>query len=67
MTATNNSLIQPVAMSVDEFSRWAGVGRTTAWEEIRGRRLRAIKVGRRTLVTIEDAKHWLGTRPERSR
>ena len=51
------------AMSVGDFATWAGIGRTTAWNEIRFSRLRAIKAGGRTLVTFEDAQHWLSTRP----
>jgi hypothetical protein len=44
------------AMSVDAFARWAGIGRTTAWNEIRLGRLRAVKVSARTLITFEDAQ-----------
>lgn len=51
------------AMSVVDFAIWAGIGRTTAWNEIRLGQLRAIKAGARTLVTFEDAQHWLSTRP----
>jgi len=53
------------AMSVDRFARWAGIGRTLAWEQIRRGELQAIKVGHRTLVSIEEAAHWLATRPLR--
>ncbi len=52
------------AMSVDAFARWAGIGRTTAWNEIREGRLRAIKVSARTLVTLTDAQIWLSCLPE---
>jgi len=50
-------------MSVNDFAKWAGIGRTTAWKEIRERRLRAVKVCNRTIVAVEDARHWLATRP----
>ena len=52
------------AMSVDAFAQWAGIGRTTAWNEIRLGRLRAVKVSARTLVTLEDAQTWLSSLPE---
>jgi hypothetical protein len=51
------------AMSVNDFARWAGIGRTTAWNEIRLGTLRAIKVSTRTLVTLGDAERWLSSRP----
>ncbi len=51
------------AMSVSEFARWAGIGRTTAWREIHYGELRAIKANARTLVTVDDARRWLNSRP----
>jgi excisionase family DNA binding protein len=52
------------AMSVEDFARWAGIGRTTAWHQIRLGHLRAVKVGGRTLVKLEDAHAWLAALPE---
>jgi excisionase family DNA binding protein len=62
--ANLNNPERPGAMSVEDFAKWAGVGRTTAWNEIRLGRLRAIKVGARTLVAFDDAQAWLSSRPE---
>jgi hypothetical protein len=60
----SQQLQQPVgAMSVNAFAIWASIGRTTAWKEIREGRLRAVKVCNRTIVVLEDARHWLETRP----
>lgn len=56
---------QPVgAMSVNDFAKWAGIGRTTAWKEVNQGRLPAIKVSARTLIRLEDATRWLETRPK---
>jgi hypothetical protein len=64
----SQQLQQPVgAMSVNAFAIWAGIGRTTAWKEIREGRLRAVKVCSRTIVSFEDARQWLATRPALSR
>jgi excisionase family DNA binding protein len=49
------------ALSISEFCARYGIGRTTTYEEIRSGRLRAVKVGRRTLVTESDAESWLAT------
>jgi hypothetical protein len=61
----SQQLQQPVgAMSVNAFATWAGIGRTTAWKEIRDGNLQAVKVSARTIVRFEDAAHWLATRPQ---
>lgn len=51
------------AMSVNDFAVWAGIGRTTAWKEIREGHLRAVKVSARTIIRFSDAENWLATRP----
>jgi excisionase family DNA binding protein len=53
----------PRALSIDEFWSRYGVGRTTAYREIAARRLRAVKVGRRTLITHDAAEAWLASLP----
>jgi excisionase family DNA binding protein len=52
------------ALSISEFCRRYGIGRTTAYAEIVAGRLRAIKVGQRTLITADDAEAWLAALPE---
>jgi excisionase family DNA binding protein len=52
------------AFRIDDFCRLYGVGRTTAYQEIAAGRLRAVKVGRRTLVTHDAAEAWLAALPE---
>ncbi len=54
---------EPAVMSITEFGRWAGVGRTTTYAEIKTGALRAVKFGRRTLILTEDAKAWLQAKP----
>jgi len=54
------------AMSVADFAKWAGIGRTTAWKEIRDGHLCAVKVCTRTIIRMADAEHWLATRPQTS-
>jgi excisionase family DNA binding protein len=51
------------AMSVLEFCQRYGLGRTSAYQEIQAGRLRARKVGRRTIVTQDDAENWLRRLP----
>jgi excisionase family DNA binding protein len=54
----------PRAFSVTEFCGRYGIGRTNAYQEISAGRLRALKVGRRTLITQEAAETWLASLPE---
>jgi excisionase family DNA binding protein len=52
------------ARSIDQFCRCFGVGRTTAYEQIKLGRLRARKVGKRTIITDDDAEEWLRNLPQ---
>jgi excisionase family DNA binding protein len=46
------------ALSITEFCHIYGIGRTRVYVEIKAGRLRAVKVGNRTLILIEDAERW---------
>ena len=49
--------------SLEEFCFRNAIGRTTAYNEIRAGRLRPKKVGRRTLISIEEEARWLSSIP----
>jgi hypothetical protein len=49
--------IRPV-YPLDDLCAEFGIGRSTAYAEIRAGRLRAFKVGGRTMVAGEDALAW---------
>jgi hypothetical protein len=51
------------AMSLEHFCDCYGPGRTKAYEEIKSGRLRGRKVGRRTIITEDDAEDWLRSLP----
>jgi len=50
-------------LSIPEFCQQYGPGKTTAYQEIHAGRLRAKKVGRRTVIAVDDAERWLRTLP----
>jgi hypothetical protein len=52
-----------IAYSIREFCEIAGICRTVAYEEMNSGRLKAKKVGRRTLITTDAAKAWLDRLP----
>jgi hypothetical protein len=64
-TQKNRTSAQEVlrGFSVEEFCRRYGIGRTRAYQELNAGRLRARKVGKRTIVTADDAESWLSCLP----
>jgi excisionase family DNA binding protein len=64
--ANNGDLLMEAekrALSVNEFCRRYGVGRTTAYAEIKAGRLNVVKSGKRTLVPADEAESWLSNLP----
>jgi excisionase family DNA binding protein len=51
------------AWSINEFCDRFGLGRTTVYEQIKLGRLRARKIGKRTIITHEDVEAWLRNLP----
>jgi hypothetical protein len=51
------------AMSLSQFCERYGPGRTKAYEELRSGRLRGRKIGKRTVITEDDAEEWLRRLP----
>ncbi len=52
-----------LAHTIEGSALQAKCGRTTIYEEIRRGRLKARKIGRRTIILDEDLRRWLGTLP----
>ena len=53
-----------LADSIDQFCEVYGVGRTTAYEEIKDERLVARKVRGRTIILRIDSKSWADNLPK---
>jgi len=51
------------AMSVDEFCRWACIGKTKTYSEAKAGRLQLRKIGSKTVVLRTDAEQWLRSLP----
>ncbi|GHD07674.1 helix-turn-helix domain-containing protein [Tianweitania populi] len=52
------------AFSVEGFCEAFGIGRNLVYDQIKDKRLKIRKVGRRTIIRAEDAKAWLDALPE---
>ncbi len=48
-----------MTLSIADFCRVAGIGRSRAYEEIRAGRLKVLKCGRRTLIANDAVADWL--------
>jgi hypothetical protein len=52
-----------LAFDFDSFCLVHDIGKSTGRQEIKSGRLRAKKVGRRTIITAEDAAAWRAAPP----
>ena len=52
----------PLAVSIPEAARLGGVGRSTIYSEISKGNLKIRKVGRRTIVAMDDLREWLASK-----
>jgi excisionase family DNA binding protein len=51
------------AMSIAGFTEDYSIGRTKVYEELRSGRLRGLKIGKRTIISQDDAEAWLRQLP----
>jgi hypothetical protein len=67
MTIETLSATQAIqAFSIKSFSNTFNIGRSTVFKEIHSGKLKARKVGARTLIAYEDAINWFNSLPTRS-
>jgi excisionase family DNA binding protein len=55
--------VEKRVFSINEFCARYGIGKTTAYEEIKANRLQVVKAGKRTLVPADAAELWLKSLP----
>ena len=58
MVQSNETKPPRLAYSIHEFAFMAGISRTRVFEELKLGRLKAKKVGRRTIIPFAEAERW---------
>ncbi len=56
--------IEPKALTLIEFCATYCIGQTTAYAELKAGRLRAKKIGSKTLIPVAEAERWFDNLPE---
>ena len=55
-------MTEPLAVPIPEAARLSGCGRSTLYSEISKGNLKTRKVGRRTIIAMEDLRIWLASK-----
>ena len=58
---TNNAIMPPLALTVSETTRVLSTSRSAVYRHLRSGRLRAIKVGTRTLIPMDSAREFIAS------
>lgn len=58
-TANPPSGVRPLTVTVETARKVSGLGNTTIWKLIRERKLEAVRIGRRTLVSVRSLEQLL--------
>ena len=52
-------MTEPIAVSIPEATRLSGVGRSTIYSEVKAGSNKVRKIGRRTIIAMDDLRKWL--------
>lgn len=55
-------MTEPLAVPILEAARLSGVGRSKLYQEISLGNLKVRKIGRRTIVAMDDLREWLASK-----
>ena len=62
-TSTSNNNLLKLSFSIPEFSQASSLGRSKIYAEIKAGKLIAHKMGKRTIILLEDGKAYLSSLP----
>ena len=63
MNTENDKTTGKLLFSVKEFCEIVGIGRTTFYQEVKAGRIKAKKMGRRTLITKSELERFIEELP----
>lgn len=63
MNSQNSAYSDIGILSVNDFCKWASIGRTAVYAEMKAGRLTARKFGRKTMIPLSEAQRWLSALP----
>ena len=66
MLATTDTGKPRLAYGISEFCEAVGLGKSKIYLEIASGALRARKLGKRTIIEVDDAKAWLRNLPQKA-
>ena len=56
--------VKPVAMTTEQFAKWANISVSKAYDIVSAREIRVKKLGVKNLITFEAAEEWLSNLPD---
>ena len=62
-----SSHVEPIAYAIDDVPLATGATRTKVYTAVREKELTARKIGRSTIIEVDELKRWLRTLPTRGR
>ena len=62
MLEGQSNMTEPLAVPIPEAARLGGVGRSTIYSEISKGNLKIRKVGRRSIIAMDDLRLWLASK-----
>ena len=60
----STNVVAPRAVTIDRFGKTYGPGRSLTYQLIADGKIKARKIGRKTVIDVESADHWFANLPE---
>lgn|GEM_PF-1951248 len=57
--ATQQKLVTPLCLSVEESAAAIGIGRTRMWDLVRSGRIPAVRINHRVLIRMDDLERFI--------
>lgn len=58
--------MDPISVAIEDVPKMTGLSRTKIFESVRSGALVARKLGKSTIIELEELRRWVGSLPRRS-